>query len=267
MVAAPGQLRERHAIDKAKALLQSLAPRAQCFCVYDAQSLCLWSSDGAEDGELDRFVAELPAEVFSGGDPESFVHRTLTSGRMAFAMPVASTGGLMVVLFSRDAGKSTGFNPGMLHDILEPAVDIIAERLVNQHHLQSTVREQERLFAELNLVYDIDERLHGDARSHAGLAKLVGQSGRFLEIAYSVLLIPGKRIRISATHSTWRKVNRKVIDRYLIDHMLPKLEGRNYPAVFEIPPPESPSRATRRCSARFSTGTVPSRACWRNWGV
>ncbi len=236
MVAAPGQLRERHAIDKAKALLQSLAPRAQCFCVYDAQSLCLWSSDGAEDGELDRFVAELPAEVFSGGDPESFVHRTLTSGRMAFAMPVASTGGLMVVLFSRDAGKSTGFNPGMLHDILEPAVDIIAERLVNQHHLQSTVREQERLFAELNLVYDIDERLHGDARSHAGLAKLVGQSGRFLEIAYSVLLIPGKRIRISATHSTWRKVNRKVIDRYLIDHMLPKLEGRNYPAVFEIPP-------------------------------
>ncbi len=246
MVAAPGQLNEQQTIDKARALLQSLVPRAQCFCVYDARDNCLWSSDGAEDGELDRFVGDLPAEVFAGNAPELYVHRTLKSGRTAFAMPVASTGGLMVVLFSRNAGKSTGFNPGMLHDILAPAVDIIAERLVNQWRLSATVREQERLFAELNLVYDIDERIHGDSRSHAGLAKLVGQSGRFLEIAYSVLLIPSKRIRISATHSTWRNVNRKVIDRYLVDHLLPKLDGRNYPAIFEIPPSDDGSGITEQ---------------------
>jgi diguanylate cyclase (GGDEF)-like protein len=50
-----------------------------------------------------------------------------------------------------------------------------------------------------------------------------------------VLLIPGKRIRVSATHSSWKNVNRKVLDRYLIDHMLPKLEDKRWPAVFEIP--------------------------------
>ncbi|MEM1173766.1 MAG: EAL domain-containing protein [Pseudomonadota bacterium] len=246
MAAAPGHLNDTQAIDKAKALLQSLAPRAQCFCVYDAKSDCTWSSDGVEDGELDQFVADLPSDLFGGEDPEPFVHRTLKSGRTAFAMPVVSTGGLMVVLFSRNAGKSAGFNPGMLRDILAPAVDIIAERQTHQRQLNATVRDQERLFAELKLVYDIDERIHGDSRSHAGLAKLVGQSGRFLEIAYSVLLIPAKRIRISATHSTWRNVNRKVIDRYLIDHMLPKLDGRTQPAIFEIPPFDDGSGITEQ---------------------
>ncbi|MBT8100491.1 MAG: EAL domain-containing protein, partial [Gammaproteobacteria bacterium] len=88
---------------------------------------------------------------------------------------------------------------------------------------------------ELTLVYEVDEKIHGTSRSHAGLAQLVGQSGRFLGIAYSVLLIPAKRIRISATHSSWKNVNRKMVDRYLIDHMLPKLEGHRWPVVFEIP--------------------------------
>ena len=30
-------------------------------------------------------------------------------------------------------------------------------------------------------------------------------------------------------------MSRKVLDRYLIDHMLPKLEGKRWPTVFEIP--------------------------------
>ena len=47
--------------------------------------------------------------------------------------------------------------------------------------------------------------------------------------------MPGKRIRISATHSSWKNVNRKVLDRYLIDHMFPKLEDKRTPVVFEIP--------------------------------
>ena len=51
----------------------------------------------------------------------------------------------------------------------------------------------------------------------AATFQLVGQSGRFLGIAYNVLLMPGKRIRISATHSSWKKVNRKVLDRYLVE--------------------------------------------------
>ncbi|MCB1843306.1 MAG: EAL domain-containing protein, partial [Halioglobus sp.] len=74
------------------------------------------------------------------------------------------------------------------------------------------------------------------SRSHSGLAQLVGQSGRYLGIAYSVLLLPGKRIRISATHSSWKQVNRKSLDVYLIDVLFPKLAAEREPVVFEVPP-------------------------------
>lgn len=88
---------------------------------------------------------------------------------------------------------------------------------------------------ELKLVYWIDEKIHGRERSHARLAQLVGQSGRFLGIAYSVLLMPAKRIRISATHSSWKKVNRKSLDKYLVEKLFPRLKGHRAPVVFEIP--------------------------------
>jgi diguanylate cyclase (GGDEF)-like protein len=96
---------------------------------------------------------------------------------------------------------------------------------------------------ELELIYQVDEKIHGAKTRHSSLAQLVGQSGRFLSINYSVLLIPSKRIRISATHSTWKSVNRKVVDRYLVEQLLPKLEGQRQPVVFQIPAVEGTEEA------------------------
>jgi diguanylate cyclase (GGDEF)-like protein len=227
-------------IGKSKDLLQSLVPRAQCFCFYDAQRFCVWSSDGADDYEIDEFVAELPADILGGEAPEAeFVRRTLQSGRTLLVLPVDGEGedsfGFLVVVFSRNAGKSSWFNPNLLADILAPAVAVIGEGLQVERELRAAHRRGDDVESELKLVYEVDEKIHGQSRSHAGLAQLVGQSGRFLGIAYSVLLMPGKRIRISATHSSWKNVNRKVLDRYLIDHMFPKLENKRTPVVFEIP--------------------------------
>ncbi len=123
----------------------------------------------------------------------------------------------------------------MIHNILAPALELLGEGIVVSQELHSATRTSDQTERELTLVYEIDEKIHGTSRSHAGLAQLVGQSGRFLGIAYSVLLIPNKRIRVSATHSSWKNVNRKVLDRYLVDHMLPKLEGKRWPSIFEIP--------------------------------
>jgi hypothetical protein len=216
-------LQTKKNVGKAKGLLNSLVPRAQCFCFYGPDRQCVWSSDGADDYEVDNFVVDLPDELIDGfsGDEEA-IRRTLKSGRTSLALPVYDDAenrlGLLVAVFSRNAGKSSSFNPKMLVNILRPAVDLIGESLVLGQNLQIATRQSELIENELTLVYEVDEKIHGTSRSHAGLAQLVGQSGRFLGIAYSALLIPSKRIRVSATHPTWKGVNRKILDKYVIDH-------------------------------------------------
>ena len=240
MTADLHQLTMNRNIGKAQALLHSLVPRAQCFCFYDEARDCVWSSDGAEDYEIDNFVADLPDEIIAklGKDGE-ILRRTLSSGRTVIALPVHGDGdarlGMLVALFSRNAGKSASFNPSLLKTILEPAVEVLGESLCIGARLKRSAAAVEQVQKELELVYEIDEKIHGARTRHSSLAQLVGQSGRFLGINYSVLLIPSKRIRISATHSSWKNVNRKVMDRYLVEQLLPKLEGQRQPVVFQIP--------------------------------
>jgi diguanylate cyclase (GGDEF)-like protein len=237
-------LESRKDSGKTKDLLHSLVPRAQCFCFYDTDRQCLWSTDGADDYEIDNFVIDLPDDYVAGKDTDT-LRRTLNSGRTLVVLPVyaeESVGlGILVAVFSRNAGKSSSFNANALAEILAPAVAVIGEGLHISRQLQMAKEHNVAANSELALVYAVDEKLHGSPRSHAGLAQLVGQSGRFLGIAYSVLLIPSKRIRISATHSSWKNVNRKVLERYLIDHLVPKLGGRRAPSIFEIPGIDGPT--------------------------
>ncbi len=240
-------LQTRKNIGKAKGLLHSLVPRAQCFCFYDASRECVWSSDGADDAEVDDFVSELPEEVITAASDNNVIKRTLKSARTVLVLPVEEGKlGFLVAVFSKNAGKSSSFNPNMLASILRPAIEVIGESLLIGHELRQAEERRNEIEKELTLVYEVDEKIHGTSRSHTGFAQLVGQSGRFLGIAYSVLLIPSKRIRISATHSSWKHVNRKMIDKYLIDHMMPKLEGKRWPAVFEIPGVEGASDVPER---------------------
>ncbi len=240
MVAEVHNLLTRKNIGAAKDLLQSLVPRAQCFCFYGLDKICVWSSDGADDYEIDNFIADLPRDIVAGRDPDSgHLRRTLTSGRTLLVLPVFANDdeglGLLVTVFSRNAGKSSWFNPSLLRNILLPAVNVIGESLRLNHEMKIIDERASMAEDELKLIYQVDEKIHGTSRSHAGLAQLIGQSGRFLGIAYSVLLLPNKRIRISATHSNWKSVNRKALDKYLIDSLFQQLEGQRSPIVFEIP--------------------------------
>jgi diguanylate cyclase (GGDEF)-like protein len=231
----------RKNIGAAKGLLKSLVPRAQCFCFYGLSRQCIWSSDGADDYEIDDYVADLPPDIVAGVVPDSnLLRRTLTSGRTLLVLPVYGSEndglGLLVAVFSRNAGKSSWFNPSLLKNILQPAIEVIGENLRLNNEMSSLQAKSETAEDELKLVYKVDEKIHGLSRSHAGLAELVGQSGRFLGIAYSVLLLPSKRIRISATHSSWKSVDRKAVDKYIIDTLFNRLEGQRSPTVFDIPP-------------------------------
>lgn len=248
MTADLHDLTAKRNIGKAEGLLHSLVPRAQCFCFYDNDRECIWSSDGADDFEIDNFVADLPNEVVAELDEgDGVLRRTLGSGRTVLALPVNGEGeerlGMLVALFSKNAGKSSWFNPSLLKNILEPALEVIGEGFYITRKLASAHERTSLVETELELVYEVDEKIHGAKTRHSSLAQLIGQSGRFLGINYSVLLIPSKRIRISATHSSWKGVNRKVLDRYLVEQLLPKLEGQHKPVVFQIPAIEGSDEA------------------------
>ncbi|NQV86137.1 MAG: EAL domain-containing protein [Woeseiaceae bacterium] len=235
-------------VSKAGRLLHSLVPRAQVFSYYDHNRQCAWNSDGAEDYEIDNFVADFPPEVIAKlHENDTSLRRTLSSGRTVLALPVPGenneTAGLLVAMFSKNDGKSSSFNPGMLKNILEPAIELIGESLRVGNDMRTLIRAIEDVRTELEFVYEVDEKIHGTSARHSSLAQLVGRSGRYLGINYSVLLIPSKRIRISATHTSWKDVNRKVLDRYLIDQLMPKLEGQRRPVIFEIPAADSPGSA------------------------
>ncbi len=230
-------------VGKAHGLLKSLVPRAEGFCFYSPTRSCIWSSEDADDAEIDTFISTLPDDMLSAEeDDKKYLRRTLKSGRTLLILPVSDDEdrdqGSLVVVFSRNAGKSSWFNPNMLNSVLAPAVGIIVETLNLSQQLAIQARGTVSVENELRLVYEVDEKIHGMSRSHAGLAQLVGQSGRFLNICYSVLLIPSKRIRVSATHSHWKNVNRKVLDRYLVEQILPLVEGKHQPIIFEMPEEE-----------------------------
>jgi len=248
MTAEVHDLSEKKNIGKAAGLLHSLVPRAQVFCFYDLERECVWSSDGAEDYEIDNFVTELPDDLIEKFDEKDEVlRRTLSSGRTVLVFPVYGDAqtrlGILVTLFSKNAGKSSSFNPSLLKSILEPAVELIGEGLIIGSRLDRALGRAATVEKELELVYQVDEKIHGASTRHSSLAQLVGQSGRHLGINYSVLLIPSKRIRISATHSSWKTVNRKVVDRYLIEQLLPRLEGERKPVIFQIPAVEGSNDA------------------------
>lgn len=235
-------------ISKAGRLLHSLVPRAQVFSYYDHNGQCVWNSDGAEDYEIDNFVADLPAEVIARLlEEDTSLRRTLSSGRTVLALPVPGddiqTVGLLTAMFSKNDGKSSSFNPSLLKSILEPAIELIGESLRVSKEMRKLESAVDEIRKELEFVYEVDEKIHGTLTRHSSLAQLVGRSGRYLGINYSVLLIPSKRIRISATHSSWKDVNRKVLDRYLIDQLMPRLEGQRRPVIFEIPADDSPGSA------------------------
>jgi diguanylate cyclase (GGDEF)-like protein len=140
----------------------------------------------------------------------------------------------MAQTIMKSTGKSSWFNPSVLQTTLLPAVEVIGETFRLNQDLQLAEEQARTSDKELELVYQVDEKIHGTSRSHAGLAQLIGQSGRFLNIAYSVLLLPSKRIRISATHSSWKNVNRKALDKYLIESLFHKLEGQRAPIIYEV---------------------------------
>ena len=234
-----------HKFDSVGVLLQALVPRAECFAFYDTAKNCTWSSDGTDDYEVDNYVESL-RDAASAEEPSAeLLRHTLPSGRTLLLQPIKSKKlkylGILVLVFSKNTGKSSSFNPTLIGQILQPAVAILADTIDLHRDLdvaRSSIHGQQK---ELEFVLDIDEKLRSLSSTHAGLARLVGDCGRFLNVEYSLLLIPGKRIRISATRSSWKTVNRAAIDAVVHERLIPALSGKKDPTIIDVPKVEGSS--------------------------
>jgi hypothetical protein len=153
-------LQTRKNIGKAKGLLHSLVPRAHCFRLYGVDRQCAWSSDGAQDFECDSYIADLAeAEIVDATSSSGAIRRTLKSGRTLLVLPIPDEKqgnlGLVVVVFSRNAGKSSSFNPDALATILRPAIELIGESLILSRALVATRQRYQDKEKELALVYEV----------------------------------------------------------------------------------------------------------------
>jgi len=227
-------------IDAVNGLLQSLVPLAKRFCCYDLAKSCVWSSDGADDHEIDEFLADLPEDITAATDSDTgMLSCTLNSGRTILGLPVTGGDGeslgILITVFSNDSGNSSPFDSRQLQVNLLPAVRVIGEVLYLNRRLEVAEQQADIADKELALLYQVDQKIHGPSRRNSGLAQLIGQSGRFLNIAYSVLLLPSKRIRISATHSSWKSVNRKALDKELVESLYDRLDGQQSPVIIDYP--------------------------------
>jgi len=219
-------------IAAAAPLLRSLVPGAAWFALYDRTRTRLWhSTTGEADSRVERWLAGLPDAALA---PGTLGEHAFGSGRLLVLALEAARGepaGLLAIGF----GAGEGAAADAVRQVLAPALPLLGRHVELAARLAAGSRRADEVEAELKLVYRIDEKIHDRTRSHARLAELVGQSGRYLGIAYSVLLLPAKRIRISATHSSWKDVNRKSLDRYLLDRLFPRLQGHRHPVIFDIP--------------------------------
>ena len=225
---------------KAAPLLHTLVPKAELFCLYDLARNGIWTTSGAADPEIDSLVAELLDETISNlARSDQALKRSLQSGRTMLAVPVFGNDremlAMLICVFPQETGSSSSFDPRLLKTLLEPVAKLIGENVRVNQLLNDTDYWRNEVEKELLLVYEIDEKIHSPSSGHSNLAQLVGQSGRYIGICYSVLLIPSKRIRISATHSSWKDVNRKALDGFLLEQLIPKLPAQRQPVIFNVP--------------------------------
>lgn len=97
------------------------------------------------------------------------------------------------------------------------------------------LRDQvEGLREELDLIYQVDDKVAQEQHGQARLSRLLGELTRFLNMSYTVLLIPAKHIRISITHSNWKSVDRRKLDATMMRQLFPKYSTSTRPVLLQM---------------------------------
>ena len=215
-------------------LLKSLLPRGDRFAFFDANGTRLWSSDAAAEHELE----ELAKQAAGGASPTtgSVWSSETATGEVLFVQAFTGPGnvaaGYLAAAFQ--AAASGVPSAAMFGKLVEPAAAVLGAVLgISASHAAelASLRRTER---QLSAIYSLDEKLEKSPHGQASLSHLVGAAARHLQIGYSVLLMPEKRIRIGVTHPEWKSVVRTDLDKLIVSRFFPAICERRELVVIDM---------------------------------
>ncbi len=213
-------------------LLSALLPDACRIDFYGDDGQFVWSNAGGPERQVTNALVSLPPELFySASTSEEPRKLTLPAGDALHIFPLQeSTGRRAGVLACSRAGEGTvGCEPVA---IVSRALPLLSGLLAGRP--QASEPDIDGANAELDLLYELEQQLEEAPHGQAQLAGLVRACGRHLGVGYSVLILPSKQIRISATHRNWKSANRRALDEVIVRRFLPRLSRRRTPSVLDI---------------------------------
>ncbi len=216
-------------------MLEAALPHALRFDLFDGAGEPLWSSGDIADRTVSGALLALPEDAFAGGQASRTGRRLrLHDGRTLHVFPVGEdTGdGLLTCLMPDPPGD--GGAADTVARIMRPAADLVDVFRRSQREGEHGQQAANSARTELELLYDLDEQLDQAPHGQARLARLVGGCARHLGIGYSVLILPSKRVRISATHPSWKKADRRALDTAIVKRFLPSLSRRTTPSILDV---------------------------------
>lgn len=212
-------------------LLSALLPAARRFDFYGDDGEFVWSSAGGPDRRVSKALLSLPPELFytasTSAGPRTLA---LPDGETLLALPQDDAAGRRIGLIACVWPDAAGA-PAEALGLVARAVPLLSGLLAQRAPDDTDAGDEP---TGLDLLYELEKQLEEAPHGQGQLAGLVRACGRHIGSGYSVLILPSKQIRISATHRSWKGVDRRALDEAIVRRFLPGLARRRTPSVLDI---------------------------------
>src|SRR6056297_186123 len=212
-------------------LLAALLPAARRFDFYGDDGEFVWSTADGPDREVAGALLSLPPELFYAASTSAQPRPlSLTDGATLWVFPQDEGGrraGVLACVWPAEAAAPNG--PAAL---VARAVPLLTGLLAGRPRDDGADAAAAR--SGLDLLYELEEQLEEAPHGQGQLAGLVRACGRHIGAGYSVLILPSKQIRISATHRSWKGADRHALDEMIVRRFLPGLTRRPGTGVLDV---------------------------------
>lgn len=185
-------------------LVKMLMPRATCIAIYDRMSVPLWLSDGYDGHDLAQLAEEALNAARQGmlgsddpdlGEQEGFARSW--DGDTSYVFLLREGASLLGALAISCQDSSSGARPfSLVQGLLRPALQVLSRELSHQYNILDLRKDLSLRDGDLALL--LDPSGSADEQDDHDLVQLVRNCISHMECSYGALVVPDKKIAISA---------------------------------------------------------------------